>query len=136
MKPPPFVPRSSFAIHIPQTGETGHWFVILTDTCDEGCNLIVPVCSIRGVYDNSCVLGPGDHDFVKKPSYIAYRHLDVLPSKEIEEKVHSKVFSKKDPFEQRVFERICAGVEISDDAALKHQKYFRNQIAIMRAKKV
>lgn len=131
---PFFVPRSSFTIHIPETGPTGHLFVILTETCAAGNNLVVPVNTIRGVYDNACVLGVGDHPFINTPSYVAYRHLDILLADDIKSKVRSGVIDYKGILDDRVFAMVCAGVERSDQAAPKYQRYFRDQIALLRSR--
>jgi hypothetical protein len=129
-----FVPRSSFTIHIPETGPTGHLFVILTETCAAGNNLVVPVNTIRGAHDGACLLGVGDHAFIKSPSFVAYRHLDLLLADDIKAKVRSGVIDYKGILEDRVFALVCAGVERSEEAAPKFQRYFREQVAISRGR--
>lgn len=129
-----FVPRSSFTIHIPETGPHGHLFVILTNTCKDGDNLIVPVCSIRAgrAYDPTCSLGVGDHDFLRHPSYVAYNFLKRENAANLVKKVADGVVAYKGIMADPVFARICAGVELSDDASPVHQRYFKAQIAVMR----
>lgn len=129
-----FFPRASFTVHIPNTGPTGHLFVIITDTCDAGQNLIVPVCSIKSyrTHDATCTLHVGDHPFVKHPSYIAYELMTRHSSPELIDKVRTGVMTYKGVLRSEIFARVCAGVEISDDAEPIYQAYYRQQLALMR----
>lgn len=65
-----------------------HLFVIILDPKEHnGKTIIVNFSTIRGgdKYDKTTVVYPGDdtHEFIKKNSYIAYRHADVVTIKKI-----------------------------------------------------
>ncbi len=128
-----FLPRRSFTIHIPNTGPSGHLFVILTETCDAGENLLVPICSARARYDSTCMLNIGDHDFVKHLSYVDYGLMRRDSAKKLIDRVKSGQINYEGILDLRVFDRICAGVTVSDDAAPIFQNYFSQQVAKLRA---
>ena len=67
---------------IPSGPKGKHFFIILNKPKDFAgyinSSVLVNVSSIRNApYDNTCILEPGSHPFIKQRSYIAYRHARV-----------------------------------------------------------
>jgi hypothetical protein len=122
-----FLAQRSLTIHIPDTGKTGHLFIILTNTCERGLNLLVPVCTVTGRFDRTCLLGVGDHKFIRHPSYVMYSKMDLYSAKHLTSQVRAGIFGYEGVLDERVFALVCAGVASSDFAAPKHQKYFADQ---------
>lgn len=122
-----FQPQRSLTIHIPETGKTGHLFIILTNTCENGWNLLVPVCSAIGRYDRTCLLGVGDHKFIKHQSYVMYAKMDLYQAQHLIDQVRNGTFGYEGVVDERVFALVCAGVGSSEFAAPKHQQYFATQ---------
>ncbi len=74
---PNFVPVRGDTLLILGTGpandpDRGHLFILLTNVCSEGAILLAPIRSVRGQHDRTCLLGVGDHRFLKGPSWISY----------------------------------------------------------------
>jgi hypothetical protein len=65
----------------------GHLFFVLLDADeDNGKTVVVPCCTAREhFYDDSCVLGPEDHAFVRRVSYADYYLADVIAVRHIDE---------------------------------------------------
>lgn len=96
----------------PTDPERHHLFILMTDPVgDEQEILIVPVCKInRDVYyDNSCELSRDDHDFLHKPSYVAYRHARITTAQKLVNGVNDGVIIPRGTITEEVFGRICDG---------------------------
>ena len=123
-----YKPLRSQTLHIPETGATGHLFVVLTDTCEEGHNLLVPICTARKVYDKTCILGAGDHEFIKHLSYVMYARLEKYEAADLIKQVNAGVISYRGLLDEKLFALVSAGVEQSDLAPPNMQAYFRAQM--------
>jgi len=124
-----FQPLRSLSIHIPETGDTGHYFIILTSPSVEGDSLLVPICTIRGRHDNTCLLGVGDHAYIKQPSFVMYARMEIYKSAYITKQVVDDAFGYCGPVEARCFAYVCAGVEKSPFSSPKLKSYYRDQTA-------
>ena len=124
-----FQPFRAHTLHIPETGPDGqgHLFVILTETCPAGLNLLVPICSQRGKFDPTCLLGVGDHDFIKHPSFVMYSRLRLFEAKNLVKRVNDGSISYEGMLDAKVFAYVASGVETSRFTALKMKEYFRDQ---------
>ena len=120
-------------ILIPGTGgrdnpDGAHLHVVLTDTCSSGCNLLVPICSVpsqkKRRHDRTCLVGIGDHEFLKHPSYVAYYRMRHYSETVLLKHIHDKYFEMRDPLDERVFALVCAGIGRSDESAPRYQRYF------------
>lgn len=117
---------------MPNTGPTkdpsrSHLFVILTNPCSNGNNLIVPVCSATGRHDNTCLIGPGDHDFFKHLSFVFYAQMSCANGEKIRKEVIEGNFTYMGVLEEKIFARVCAGVASSVYSARKYIQYFELQ---------
>ena len=104
---------------IPSGPEGNHLYIILNDPCVfkggvyEEC-IMVGISTIRKApYDNTCVLTPGCHDFVKEESYVAYKHARVDWASHIEEMVRVNTFMSNVPIENDVLQLIIDGLRRS-----------------------
>jgi len=107
--------------------ERGHLFVILTDTCQNGENLLVPICTIGTKYDNTCTLKAGEHEFIKHQSYAEYYRLQTYSVVVIQARVEKQIILPKPPVSNDVLTRLCEGVEKSPLTPLRQKKYYRAQ---------
>ena len=129
-----FRPVRGCTLHIPGTGPDhdkarGHLFVILTETCQNGLNLLVPIATARGKSDRTCLLGLGDHPFISHPSYVQYARLEFYEAEVLRTKVLQKTIQPQDPFGGPIFARVCLGVAESRYAAPKFKLYYSEQTA-------
>jgi hypothetical protein len=123
-----FIPCRKDCLHIPNTGPDrdpgcGHLYVVLNDTCKNGNNLIVPVCSAHQRCDNTCLLVPGEHKFIRHDNYIAYNLLRIFQSSHIVSQVDAGVISYEGILDEGVFARIYEGVRSSRYSARIYIKY-------------
>jgi hypothetical protein len=103
--------------------------VILTETCQNGFNLLVPVARARDKCDRTCLLGLGDHSFIVHPSYVQYARLDLYASDALATKVLQGTIQPQGPFSPAIFARICMGVDESRYAAPKFKLYYSEQVS-------
>jgi hypothetical protein len=130
----PFAAVRGATLWIPGTGPAhdqgrGHLFIILTNPCPDGMVLMVPVCSVGTKYDNTCILGKGDHNFLTHKSFLAYYRLGTSSAAALVEQVKKTVFVDKGMLNERVFALVCNGVTTSRDAPPKHKRYFEKHTA-------
>lgn len=128
-----FVPLHRTTLWIPETGPTsdphkGHLFVVLTDPCPEGAVLLVPICSQYERCDKTCLVGAGDHPFLKHPSFVFYARLKTYVAAELVESEKAGNVTYRGLLDERLFGFICAGVERSPFSPLKFRAYFSEQI--------
>ncbi|GAB9205978.1 hypothetical protein BDS110ZK18_22570 [Bradyrhizobium diazoefficiens] len=97
--------------------EKPHLFAVLNDPCGEGLCLSVMVSSIKEGrnHDKACILDPGDHEFIKVPSYLVYRLAETDAVTHISAMVEKKYYITKDNVSDEVFKRIVAGLHASDE---------------------
>lgn len=81
--------------------------------------LLVPVSSIKHgqFFDPTCIIEAGRHGFIRKDSYVAYRHAMPRSAGKIEQNIQSGVFVAKAPLDADLLERVVNGFFISDFSA-------------------
>lgn len=94
-----------------------HLHICLTDPFDAPNEipqqiLIVSATTVRGYRgeDCTCVLQPGDHDFIIVPTYIAYSRWRYLTTEEIQEAESQGLAKEKAALAQPVFDRVRNGI--------------------------
>jgi hypothetical protein len=128
-----FAPARRMTLWIPGTGpahdlERGHLFIILTDTCPAGMNLVVPVCSAGPKSDSTCLLGAGDHPFLKKKSFVAYYLLKRYDAEFLVQQEKKKIIESREILDERLFALVCNGVQASRSSPPIYKRYFAEQI--------
>jgi hypothetical protein len=103
-----------------------HLWVILTDTCQDGANLLVSISSVKDgqFHDDSCIIQPGEHRRIIKPSWVEYRRCRVELSAALVRGEAAWLYHREVPVTDELFERMCAGLLTSDFAAPRYIKYF------------
>lgn len=75
-----FVLQAGSGIFIPSGPSGDHLFIVVTDIqVIDGKEKVLsaPVETLLTKSDRSCILNVGDHEFIKRPSHIGYRHCRV-----------------------------------------------------------
>lgn len=96
-----------------------HLHIVLNDPYPDTTQapkvLVVSVTSIptSNLYDPSCSLFPGEHPFIRSPSYVAYRFSRLLDPGMLEAKVQTKQFVAKPLVDEKVFAHIITGLRES-----------------------
>ncbi|MCX7313732.1 MAG: hypothetical protein NTV56_18905 [Alphaproteobacteria bacterium] len=129
-----FAPVRRATLWIPGTGpdhdtDRAHLFVILTDPDPDGMVLVVPICSATTKSDGTCIVGAGDHPFLKHKSFAAYYRLNTFNGSALVEQEKKKAIQYRGMLDEKVFALVCAGVQESRQAAPVHKKYFATQTA-------
>lgn len=96
--------------------ERKHLFIVLTDPRGNPASVaMVSVQSvIRGIApDATCLLYPGDHQFLKRDSFVAYRHGRIEPAQKLVDGVRQGVLEAREMLEDAVFARVLRGLSES-----------------------
>jgi len=127
----PYVPQRGATLLIPsgtpKNQDQFHLHIILTDACKDNRRLLVNITTVYSGahYDRTCVIEPGEHDFVIDPSYVVYRRAKTSHMKHLTICVDGWVFRPHDPVSSELFNRICGGVEASSFTPRDMKGYFR-----------
>lgn len=112
-----FLPRKRTCILLPdhpREGSDKHLNIVLGDERNRKV-VAVPVCTIRRKkYDDSCILQPGDHEFIKDLSYVGYKFCRPILVDVIINNVQRGRFTDKGEISEAVFERVIKGLQHSD----------------------
>ena len=114
-------------------GEKRHLFAILLDPVPfEGYGskplvLLASVVSLKPglVVDESCLLKPGDHPFIRHDSFVDYRFTRLEQAEHVEARVSEGIFDVKEPCSPELIQRIFEG-------ALKSTRISREYKMILR----
>jgi hypothetical protein len=75
-------------------------------------------------FDPACVLNVGDHRFVERECFAAYRFARADPVEHIEKMVRSGTWREHDPCSAELLARLCAGARASDHLRADLQALF------------
>ena len=75
---------------------------------------MVSISTIRSAnHDKTCILAPGEHDFIQDPSYVVYNSCRVEPASKLINGVQQTIFADKGLLDEAVFTRILSGISVS-----------------------
>lgn len=111
-----YVPYRRATLLIP-VNDIPHLFIVMNDPCSDGLCLLAMVSSIKPkkFHDTACVLKQGDHEFVKKDSFIVYRIAETTSALHISNMVGKKFYTCKADMIAAVFKRVVDGIFVSDE---------------------
>ncbi|MFV1922959.1 MAG: hypothetical protein ACMZ63_10175 [Methylotenera sp.] len=128
-----FLPVQRAALLIP-TGDDDkkHLFVLLTNPTkyptaqDQELTLLVNISSVRKFkpHDNTCLLYPGDHPFIRHDSYVNYHFARIEETRKLINGCKKGLFINSDPFDSDICARICNGLLNSRHTTLKIKKFY------------
>lgn len=104
-----------------------HLFILLNDPVhDKQLVLMVSISTIRPgrFHDTCCLLGPGDHPFIRNDSFVLYAKARIESVRTLEEGVRQRLLVPKAPMDRSVFARICEGVLISRHTPREIKNFF------------
>lgn len=113
---PIFLPLRTATIEIPTPPHDQHLFILLTDPVGPAKEVLgVSVCSYEsdGYDDESCVLFPGDHDYIKHKSFVAYEYAEILKAQALINGAKDGPFRPFAPIKTDIFARVCHGLTLS-----------------------
>lgn len=134
-----FVPLKRATLLIPSGSSVDvnrkHLFILLTDPCPDETGksavLLVSHSTVRPnvPHDPSCILYPGDHDFVKRHSDVVYKKARLEEADKLLRGVKSGELLAHAPMDGAVFARVCKGLEESKLTPAKFLMFYRNASA-------
>lgn len=109
-----------------------HLFIVLTNPASVAGHsspsvLLVNLSSIyegRDV-DATCVLQPGDHGRITRPSYVVYRRARIDLADVLMEDVESERSEALQPLTPDILDRVCAGLEASPNTPEEVMAFYR-----------
>ncbi|MES0492072.1 MAG: hypothetical protein ABUK01_18940 [Leptospirales bacterium] len=105
-----------------------HLRFIITEPDPEQNILAVNLTTLRntGREDMSCIILPGEHSFIRKESYIAYKYAEELSIiKILQQSMESSIIFMED-INQDLLIRVQNGAKISLLLPVKFRKYFEH----------
>lgn len=112
------------------SGSAEHLFFICNDPCfyprmAKDAFLGVNISSIKqGVdHDTTCVVFPGEHEFVSRPSFTFYGRAEIFGAESVAQRVESGEFRTHAPCSDSLFSRILQGFHTSPFVRPNIQKY-------------
>lgn len=130
MTSPLWMPHDGAALLIP-SGPSKHLFIVATTPCSINQVAVVNVTGIvEGIpYDPACVLQPGDHEFIHKPSFLYYAKSTIVPVGALISGVARGEYAPKRAVASELFERVCDGFGLSERVPQKVAAYVSAQFA-------
>jgi hypothetical protein len=94
--------------------EKAHLFIVITEAVKKTDKIIlVPLCSIQPNlhYDKTIILEPGEHDFIKEPTYVDYSSARVVTSDVLDGLIVKKQAKNRPPkMDEILVNRIRNGI--------------------------
>jgi hypothetical protein len=106
-----------------------HFFICLTDPVGNSREaLLVSASTLKEgePFDPACKLFPGDHPFIKRESYIAYRFAAIYAAGKLENGVAKGLFVPLDSLDGAIYARVCQGLEASRFLAPRFLEFYQN----------
>lgn len=113
-----------------------HLYFVLTDpffngeTGVDNCVLSVSCSSIKEgkKFDDTCVIKQGEHEFIKKDSFIFYEHLRIDNAEEIQSRIDNGNFIAKDVINDDLYQRILKGILRSKSIERRYIRFLKSAI--------
>lgn len=106
-----------------------HLFVVCTDPCANGLQIIVPITSYTNdLCDQTCLLAPHEHRFLKHKSYIFYRKSRIEPATSLITGILTGAFRRDEDLNTQTFLRVRNGICRSPQTPRRIKAYFGCEI--------
>ena len=126
---PRVLPGEGSTLLVP-SGPRRHLFVVLTKPAGSKERiLMVGINSIHDdqYHDPACILYAGDHPFITRPSFIAYRFAKIVDGDRVRHCLETGYFTLREPVSQEVFEKICHGLVMSRHTRPSVSTFYANR---------
>lgn len=96
----------------------------------KNCVLLVNISSIKNdiYHDSSCILNPGDHSFITKPSFVYYSKAEIYSVSGIMQEINQGNYVCKEDCNDQIFKRILDGFQLSEDVKMKIFKFYNSYV--------
>jgi hypothetical protein len=104
-------------------GDGYHFWVVISKE-RKGHVLVVNVTDVKHAPDSPCILQPGDHPNITKPSAVRYKDAQAFSAMNIDQQIVDGSYIRQLPdCSPQVLQRIIAGAKKADDLTLKLLNY-------------
>ncbi|RLA18787.1 MAG: hypothetical protein DRQ56_06745 [Gammaproteobacteria bacterium] len=95
------------------------------------CLLLVNISTIDPSlsHDPACILSPGDHPFINRPSYVYYRKADIFGCASIAQELIDGTFTTHASASDEIINRVLAGFSESREVRPKPLAFYNKYIA-------
>jgi len=111
------------------SGPGKHLHVVMTDANDTGKqHLLLSISTIRTskYYDPQCIIKAGEHPFLISDSFVEYKFALQTDAKNLSTCVDGQIFIPKEDMNDKLFYRICDGIEKSEHTPRWAITFFNN----------
>jgi hypothetical protein len=118
----------TFLIPSPQEDECAHLHVVISDPEKEPDGVVlVPITTWESYKDESCLLQPGDHPFIKHASCVQYRDARIVPAARLARAIAGGQIRSREPVSSELLARILAGAGESRFLPAEHGNILARQ---------
>ena len=110
-------------------GRSTHLWVVVSDPALDRKHVVIANMTSDGL-DQSCVLEPGDHDFIRHRTFIRYDMARVTSDADLEQLAASGGIMPHDPVSPDVLQRIREGAAITNRIPFGCKEVLINQSLI------
>jgi hypothetical protein len=90
----------------------------------DGKHALVRLSTVRpGYIDQTCILEPGEHPFVKAQTFVNYQRAEIYQRTHIDKCISGWLYTPREPMANDVMARIVDGVTASIQTPRKVKKY-------------
>lgn len=90
-----------------------HLYFAITEPDDNGKVLLVNITENEEGRDQSCVLNPGEHPFIRKESVVNYREARLADTQKIEEAIQMRIAIPESDISNELLEKLRLGGKVS-----------------------
>ena len=91
-----------------------HLWVIATNPNNAGDFAVVSLTSLRGSQDQTLILRPGEHPFIKHETCVYYRTAEITTAKELHRRIRHGTAKMKESVSAELLSEIVKGFTASD----------------------
>lgn len=120
--------RAGILMPTPKVGKPDlkHLFVVCTPALKNPPQvLVLPISTYRGNNDATCLLYPGDHEFIDKDSYVVYDRYFIKEVTAITDGINEHKLIWKGYFTEESFARILQGIIKSPKSEKPSREFYR-----------
>lgn len=106
--------------------EKMHLFIICTDPCARGLQVIVPIATwTNKLCDSTTILNDGDHPFVNRKSYVLYRKSETVSNDGLIKGIEDGTLKLRDDLSDKIYTEVVSGICVSIHTPKKVKRYLR-----------
>ncbi|MFN0104933.1 MAG: hypothetical protein ACKV2U_22970 [Bryobacteraceae bacterium] len=112
-------------IQFASSGPKSHLWVLLADPTEDGISVIVSVTTLRHNADKTVILQPGDHPFIRHPSFVLFADSQFVSTVDLGKWIETGFAKPHQPFSSKLLKDVLEGVMASDFTPRKIIDFFK-----------